>query len=71
MTSFKAAREQANLKQSEAARRLKVTPSYLSMVEAGQRFPRPTILRRFAKVYKVTMDFFYQEVHETQTEEVN
>ncbi|MFL6137385.1 MAG: helix-turn-helix domain-containing protein [Frankiaceae bacterium] len=49
-------RMQRKLSQSELARRVKVAPSYISLLEAGHRLPREDFLRRLAPHLGATVD---------------
>lgn len=52
------AREEAGLRQEDAAKLLKKTQSYISKIEAGQRRIDIIQLKEFAKIYKKDLDFF-------------
>jgi transcriptional regulator with XRE-family HTH domain len=52
------AREEADLDQNAVARLLKVSQSYVSKMESGQRRIDIVQLKRFARVYKKKIDYF-------------
>lgn len=47
-------RRQRGIKQYDLARKLKVSPSYLSKVETGNQEPSPKFIKDCAKILKVT-----------------
>jgi transcriptional regulator with XRE-family HTH domain len=55
---LKKARKEAGLDQEAVAKLLRVTQSYISKMESGQRRIDIVQLRRFAKVYKKKIDYF-------------
>lgn len=55
---LKKARREAGLSQSEAAKLLRRTQSYISKIESGQRKVDVVQLKEFAKIYKKNLDFF-------------
>jgi len=55
---LKKAREEAGLDQRKVAKLLDRTQSYVSKIESGQRRVDIVQLKRFAKVYRKTIDFF-------------
>ncbi len=55
---LKNAREEAGLGQTEVAKLLGRTQSYVSKVEAGQRQVDIVELKQFAKVYKKDLSYF-------------
>jgi len=55
---LKKARKEAGLDQEAVAKLLKVTQSYISKMESGQRRIDIVQLKRFAKVYKKKIDYF-------------
>ncbi len=55
---LKKARKEAGLDQVAVAKLLKVTQSYISKMESGQRRIDIVQLKRFAKVYKKKIDYF-------------
>lgn len=55
---LKKAREEAGLSQSEVAKLLHRTQSYISKIESGQRKIDVVQLKEFAKIYKKNLDFF-------------
>ena len=52
------ARKAAGLDQRNAAKLLKVSQSYISKIEAGQRRIDVIQLKQFARIYKKTLSFF-------------
>lgn len=52
------ARIEAGLEQAEAGKLLKKTQSYISKIESGQRRVDIVQLKRFAKLYKKSLDYF-------------
>jgi len=55
---LKKARKEAGLDQEAVAKLLRVTQSYISKIESGQRRIDVVQLRRFARVYKKKIDYF-------------
>ena len=55
---LKQARDEAKLEQTEVAKLLGKTQSYISKVESGQRRIDIVQLKKFARVYKKELDFF-------------
>lgn len=55
---LKKAREQADLSQEQVAKVLNTTQSYISKIESGQRKIDVVQLKKFAKIYKKSLDFF-------------
>ena len=55
---LKKARKEAGLDQEAVAKLLRVTQSYISKMESGQRRIDIVQLKRFAKVYKKKIDYF-------------
>jgi transcriptional regulator with XRE-family HTH domain len=55
---LKRARKEAGLEQSEVAKALGRTQSYVSKVESGQRRIDVVTLKEFAKIYKKDISFF-------------
>lgn len=58
---LKKARIEAGLDQTEAAKQLKRTQSYVSKVESGQRRIDITQLREFAHLYRKRLSHFIQD----------
>lgn len=52
-----ALRRQANLSQSELARRLQVSPSAIGMYEQGRREPSLETLVQMSRIFGVTLDY--------------
>jgi transcriptional regulator with XRE-family HTH domain len=55
---LKKAREETGLSQREAAKFLQKTQSYISKLESGQRKIDVVQLKKFARLYKKSLDFF-------------
>jgi len=55
---LKKARKEAGLDQEAVAKLLRVTQSYISKMESGQRRIDIVQLKRFAKAYKKKIDYF-------------
>jgi transcriptional regulator with XRE-family HTH domain len=55
---LKRARKERDLDQEAVAKLLRVTQSYISKIESGQRRIDIVQLKRFAKVYKKKIDYF-------------
>ena len=55
---LKKAREEAGLSQSEVAKLLHKTQSYISKIESGQRKIDIVQLKAFAKIYRKDLNFF-------------
>jgi transcriptional regulator with XRE-family HTH domain len=55
---LKKARKEAGFEQSEVAKALGRTQSYVSKVESGQRRIDVVVLKEFSKIYKKPLDFF-------------
>lgn len=55
---LKKAREEAGLSQSEVAKLLHKTQSYISKIESGQRKIDIVQLKEFAKIYRKDLNFF-------------
>lgn len=53
------ARERANFTQREAARRLGKTQAYVWKSEVGERRVDAVELRAFARIYGISVSFFY------------
>ena len=60
ITRLKKARKQARLKQTDVARKLKRTQSYVSKMESGQNRLDVVQLKEIAKVYKKSLEFFLE-----------
>jgi transcriptional regulator with XRE-family HTH domain len=58
VSKLKEARRKAKLKQSDVAKKLGRTQSYISKIEAGQRRVDTVQLKEFADIYKKKIDFF-------------
>jgi len=58
VSQLKKARSQAALKQTDVARKLKRTQSYISKIESGQLRVDVIQLKEIARVYKKPLDFF-------------
>ena len=54
------ARKAARLKQSDVAKKLGRTQSYISKIEAGQRRLDTVQLNELAKIYKKTLRYFIE-----------
>jgi transcriptional regulator with XRE-family HTH domain len=52
-------RTASGIKQKEIAKRLGVTPNYISMVENGKREPSISFLRELAVVFNVPVGLFF------------
>ena len=57
---LKKARIEADLDQNEIAKLLKMSQSYVSKMESGQRKIDIFQLKNLAKIYKKTLDYFLQ-----------
>lgn len=55
---LKKARKEVGLDQEAVAKLLRVTQSYISKMESGQRRIDIVQLKRFARVYKKKIDYF-------------
>lgn len=55
---LKKARQNSGLDQNKVAKLLKVTQSYVSKIESGQRRIDIVQLKEFAKIYKKKITFF-------------
>lgn len=58
---LKRAREEVGLDQTEVAKKLEKTQSYISKIESGQRRIDLIQLKEFAKIYKKKLNFFLKE----------
>ena len=56
---LKGAREYANLSPGEVAKELNISPSTISKHEAGLREPNIEMVRNYAKLYNVSVDFLF------------
>jgi len=61
MNNFKRFRKCAGLKQVDAAARLAVAQSTISMWETGESLPRAELLPKIAALYGCTIDDLYGE----------
>lgn len=63
-SAIKLARTAAGVKQRALAKKLRITPNYLSLLEAGRREPSIALLTRLAKALGVPTGIFFmwQEV---------
>jgi transcriptional regulator with XRE-family HTH domain len=64
---LKQARLEAELKQEQAARYLRVTPSAISTMESGQRKVDSMELFYLSKLYGKPMEWFFDEEHPLTT----
>jgi len=55
---LKLARKKANLEQTEVAKKLKVSQSFISKLESGQRRIDLVQLKELAKLYKKPLEYF-------------
>ncbi|MDP2864481.1 MAG: helix-turn-helix transcriptional regulator [bacterium] len=55
---LKKARQDAGLSQEKVAKILNTTQSYISKIESGQRKIDVVQLKKFAKLYKKSLNFF-------------
>lgn len=55
---LKKARQDAGLSQEKGAKILNTTQSYISKIESGQRKIDVVQLKKFAKLYKKSLNFF-------------
>ncbi len=55
---LKKARKEAGLKQTDVAKLLGKTQSYISKIESGQRRIDIVQLKEFARIYKKNLNFF-------------
>jgi transcriptional regulator with XRE-family HTH domain len=63
-TIIKAERDKAGWTQTELARRAGITPSALSQIESGDRYPSTVVLSKLSKALSVSMDFLLGEKKE-------
>lgn len=57
---LKKARKDASLEQAQVGRLIDKTQSYVSKVEAGQRRIDIVSLKKFARIYKKSIDYFLE-----------
>jgi len=55
---LKKARLEAGLTQRQAAKKLKVSQSYISKLEAGQRRIELVQVKKLSKIYKQSLEYF-------------
>jgi len=58
LSNLKKARQDAGLSQEKVAKILNTTQSYISKIESGQRKIDVVQLKKFAKLYKKSLNFF-------------
>ena len=58
---IKAERDKAGWTQTELAKRAGITPSALSQIESGERFPSTMVLAKLARALSVSMDYLLGE----------
>ena len=61
INQLKRARQEIGLDQTEVARKLSKTQSYVSKIESGQRRIDLIQLKEFAKIYKKKLNLFLKE----------
>jgi transcriptional regulator with XRE-family HTH domain len=54
---IKSKREDAGWSQTELARRANITPSALSQIESGDRFPSTVVVHKLAKALSTSVDY--------------
>lgn len=59
-------RQTTEIRQTELASQLGVTPNYISMVECGRKTPSELMLRKAAAVFNVSVDWLLSHNHEQQ-----
>ena len=57
-------REKAGWTQTELARRADITPSALSQIESGDRYPSTSVLSKLSRALSVSMDYLLGEIRE-------
>ncbi len=57
------ARENASLTQAEVAKKLQKPQSFVSKCEQGERTVNVIDLIKFAKIYNVSLDFFFESIN--------
>jgi transcriptional regulator with XRE-family HTH domain len=57
-------REKAGWTQTELARRAEITPSALSQIESGDRYPSTVVLTKLSKALSVSIDYLIGEKKE-------
>lgn len=66
--TIKVLRTSAGLKQLELADRVKVSPNYLSLVEAGRKEPSLSLLKKISNALDVPLAFLvWDSTHQTNT----
>jgi transcriptional regulator with XRE-family HTH domain len=58
---IKAERDKAGWTQTELAKRAGITPSALSQIESGERFPSTMVLAKLARALSVSIDYLLGE----------
>lgn len=63
-TKIRTERDKAGWTQTELARRAGITPSALSQIESGDRYPSTIVLTKLSKALSVSIDFLLGEKKE-------
>jgi transcriptional regulator with XRE-family HTH domain len=63
---IKEEREKAGWTQTELAKRAGITPSALSQIESGERYPSTLVLSKLARALSVSMDYLVGEKQEDE-----